>query len=531
MDLPNDVDRSEARRQRLEASARQRRIIFNDDTYELSREDANTPEGVLRHRLAPLVGTGVDTISWSVLGGWADAPVYDSKVQPIYGDAHGGPPGYWPLVTANVKALMHAGTCPLKVVIDFAHANQMEAFASIRMNDVHDSFVPGGRTTWKMNNPQWMVDPAGRLTNMELYVSSQDFDHAPVRQRKIEVIEEICHRYDVDGFELDFIRHPVFFSRTMRGEAATADQIDIMTALMRRIRDVTEAAAQQRGRPVLVAMRVPDRVELCKRIGLDVASWIAEDLLDLLIAGGGYAPFTLPVAELTELAHRHEVRIYPCINTGPAEVVSQGAFAEGVRALASNWAKASADGLYFWNLGSPIEYKHGQELIETRRKFYGPLKELGDPSVLPATTKLFCVDGKVDTNYIHMTSLTPLPVVTKPTYGGLFMRIRLEVGDDVAAAATNGTLAESTLRLTLRGPDHHQTLIVRFNGHVLEGAQRTVTNAEANEYDLTYPIGVPPLKQGANYIEASMEGGRSVSRKPPLEVYGARLRVRYGTPA
>ena len=56
------------------------------------RVNRPTPEGFLRHRSAPLAGTHVDTISWSVLGSWADAPVYDSKVQPFYGDAHGGPP-------------------------------------------------------------------------------------------------------------------------------------------------------------------------------------------------------------------------------------------------------------------------------------------------------------------------------------------------------------------------------------------------------------------------------------------------------
>ena len=92
---------STQKKSRIAAADRQRRIIFNDDTYELSRNDANTAEGFLKRRLKPLVGTQVDTISWSILGGWADAHVYDSKLQPIYGDAHGGPPEYWSKVTLN----------------------------------------------------------------------------------------------------------------------------------------------------------------------------------------------------------------------------------------------------------------------------------------------------------------------------------------------------------------------------------------------------------------------------------------------
>ena len=41
---------------RRKALRRQRRVIFNDDTYELSRDDADTPEGFLKRRLQPLVG-------------------------------------------------------------------------------------------------------------------------------------------------------------------------------------------------------------------------------------------------------------------------------------------------------------------------------------------------------------------------------------------------------------------------------------------------------------------------------------------
>ena len=64
---------------RLEAAQRRRRIIFNDDTSELSRANGNTAKSILKHRLEPLAGTQVGTISWSILGGWGDAPVYDSK--------------------------------------------------------------------------------------------------------------------------------------------------------------------------------------------------------------------------------------------------------------------------------------------------------------------------------------------------------------------------------------------------------------------------------------------------------------------
>ncbi len=61
------------------------RVIFNDDSEPLHHPKGRTPEGFLDARIRPLAGTHVTTIGWSVLAG--DAPCYDSRVQPIFGDA------------------------------------------------------------------------------------------------------------------------------------------------------------------------------------------------------------------------------------------------------------------------------------------------------------------------------------------------------------------------------------------------------------------------------------------------------------
>jgi len=58
----------------------------------------------------------------------------------------------------------------------------------------------------------------------------------------------------------------------------------------------------------------PDTFELSMNIGLDVKTWLKEDLVEILIAGGGYALFTVPVAEITKVAHGYDVPVYPCIN-------------------------------------------------------------------------------------------------------------------------------------------------------------------------------------------------------------------------
>ena len=342
------TDWSETKRARVDEAQRPRRVIFNDDTHELALEDANTPEGFLAHRIAPLAETQVGTISWSVLCGQFDAPAYDSKVQPIYGDAQGAPVKYWHKVTENVKTLAQEYRCPLHLVCDFAHGHDMEAFASVRMNDVHDSFMDANAmTVWKRTHPEFMVDTRGTLPEFELYTTAQDFSHEPVRQRKLEIIEEICQRYDVDGFELDYIRHPVLFSRRMRGEPCTVDEIGIITSMMREIRSLTDAAAERRGRPLLIAVRVPDTFTTSLDNGMDVAAWLEQDLIDILIIGGGYAPWSLPVETWVEAAQPHGVPVYPCVNMGKESLPL-------VRGLASNWYRAGVDGLYFWNLGDTV---------------------------------------------------------------------------------------------------------------------------------------------------------------------------------
>ena len=53
---------SAAKQERLKVIQRQRRVIFNDDMYELDRRWSRTPEAFLEGRLVPLVGTHVDTI-------------------------------------------------------------------------------------------------------------------------------------------------------------------------------------------------------------------------------------------------------------------------------------------------------------------------------------------------------------------------------------------------------------------------------------------------------------------------------------
>ena len=492
----SNTDWSDAKLARVEAAQRPRRIIFNDDTHDLALDDANTPEGFLAHRIAPLAGTSVGTISWSVLCGQFDAPAYDSKVQPIYGDAQGAPVKYWQKVTENVKTLARDYRCPLHLVCGFAHEHDMEAFASVRMNDVHDSFMDANAmTVWKRTNPQFMVDTRGTLPEFELYTTAQDFSHEAVWERKLEIIEEICERYDIDGFELDYIRHPVLFSRRMRGEPCTAEEIAIITSMMQQVRNLTDAAAERRGRAVLIAVRVPDTFATCLDNGMDVQAWLEADLIDIVIVGGGYAPWSLPVDAWVAAAQPHGVPVYPCVNQGKESL-------QVVRGLASNWYRAGADGLYFWNLGTPFEFMTGTELVETRGCCYACLHEVGDPNTLLGKDKVFSIDsatGGILRYYAHLSGPRSLPLESK--HGvlrtGVIGRLPLTVGDDVAThPPTRVTLIVEFDDIAWR-----DALLVRLNGEELTDSGFVPASDKQTGCQVEYNVSVPPLKTGRNFVE------------------------------
>lgn len=490
------TDWSDTKRTRVEAAQCPRRVIFNDDTHELALEDANTPEGFLAHRIAPLAETQVGTISWSVLCGQFDAPAYDSKVQPIYGDAQGAPVKYWHRVTENVKTLTREYRCPLHLVCDFAYEHGMEAFASVRMNDVHDSFMDANAmTVWKRTHPEFMVDTRGTLPEFELYTTAQDFSHEAVRQRKLEIIEEICQRYDVDGFELDYIRHPVLFSQRMRGESCTADEVNIITLMMGEIRSLTDAAAQRRGRPLLIAVRVPDTFTTSLDNGMDVSAWLEQDLIDILIIGGGYAPWSLPVETWVETAQPHGVPVYPCVNLGKESLPL-------VRGLASNWYRAGADGLYFWNLGTPFEFMTGDQLVETRRRCYACVHDVGDANMLVNKDKLFSVDsttGGILPYYAHLSAPRPLPLKSKggALRTGVICRLPLIVGDDVASYPPT----KATLTVEFDAPSWEDALLIRLNSEEMTDGRFASASDDRMDCQLAYDVEVSLLRTGRNVVE------------------------------
>ena len=513
---------------------RKQRVIFNGDSAVLMHPGASTVEGFLAPRLEALPGTPVTTISWSILAG--DAPSYDSRIQPIYGDAQQSDrPDYMNPYAANLKTLVEAGTCPLKIVTDFAHEHGMEAFASLRMNDVHDSFVEGHLSRWKLDHREFLVSTRGLQTAIaepafpgspvaNLYSTALDFTHQVVRDRKFEIIEEVCLRYDLDGVELDFIRHPVLFKSIFEGEAVTPEQVSLMTAFIRRVRQRMDEIGEERGRPLLLAVRTPDDLELSLGIGLDLEAWMREGLVDMLFLGGGYAHFSLPVAQMAQAAHAYGVPVYPCINN-PGQLMD-GRGIEMSRALATKWYAAGADGIYFWNLTAPWEQIRDEaQWRALRKRVYACLDGIDDPKALEGKEKIYSAAEEVWFPYAFISSRGDLPVSLEP--GGQ-ARVPIVIGDDVPRLVEEGRLESAELTLELQGvlPEPEQ-LIVSLNGQAQAGGRLLQPEAETESSRVAYVLAAGTLRQGENLVEAGLSES---SPGQDLTLHKAQLRLVPGEP-
>lgn len=125
-------------------------------------------------------------------------------------------------------------------------------------------------------------------------------------------MREVARAYDIDGIELDFWRFTCYFPESMRHEPVTAAHRDLMTDLVRRIRQAVDEEADRRGRPVLLAGRCVGDQEISRNAGLDVEAWLEEGLVDLLSLAYG-AEHIPPIGPLAALAHRHDTPIYPIL--------------------------------------------------------------------------------------------------------------------------------------------------------------------------------------------------------------------------
>ncbi|HPO15935.1 MAG TPA: family 10 glycosylhydrolase [Candidatus Hydrogenedentes bacterium] len=343
---------------RKHAAHRTRRIIMNNDGNDargVKGGEQKTPEAFLARRTSPLAGSQVDAIFYC--SGVFNFYTHKSEETELRG--HGDKRQLdW------AWELTQQGTDSLTLVTNFGHAHGMEVFWSMRMNDTHDSGDDSLLCQWKQAHPEYLMGTrASKYKHGGGRWSAVNYGLPEVRDKVFRILKDVASRYDVDGLELDFYRHPVYFKPQMTGKPVTQEDCNLMTELLRRVRAMTVEIAEQRTRPVLIAVRVPDSLGFAKGVGLDVERWLQEDLVDI-VTGGGYFQFE-PWEHLVALGKKYDVPVYAGLSGSRIRADKEGADDASLwhEQAALAW-HAGVNGIYvfnrfnpkdplFWSLGNP----------------------------------------------------------------------------------------------------------------------------------------------------------------------------------
>jgi len=290
-------------------SRAKKRFIYNNDgndvyksypeyplAYDISHLDGNTinAENFLKARTYGLENTQVTTVTYNT---------------GVFNSCHHESTGITDVRVRDwARALKeYTGKDSLQTMIDYVHSVGRECFFSARVNDTHDlSYQEDQLDPWKMaNKDKLMFATKAESTQQMSYGANRwtaaDYTHYEVRKLIYDMYKDVLDRYDVDGIEIDFTRHPLYFKEVVCGQDVYPENLERMTNLIRTLRDYTEKKSVEVGKPILISILVPDSIDFCKAIGLDVATWCEEGLIDIVAIGsshpGAFQTWTTSIAE------------------------------------------------------------------------------------------------------------------------------------------------------------------------------------------------------------------------------------------
>jgi hypothetical protein len=141
-----------------------------------------------------------------------------------------------------------------------------------------------------VNHPEWRIgqdinDWNGRVLNWAI---------PEVRRFKFAFIEELCEQYDLDGFELDFMRHNRFFDET---KTPLAERCEIMNDFVHEVRRLLDRTARPGCRRWL-CVRVPAVLRAHDDLGVDLPAFVKAGV-DMVNLSHSY--FTNQYGDLAEI--------------------------------------------------------------------------------------------------------------------------------------------------------------------------------------------------------------------------------------
>ena len=449
-------------------------------------------------------------------------------------------------IATNFRHLVETCGGPLNALIGLCREADLSFFPRVRMNSHYD--VDPGAPGWgrfRREHPELLIGRPGEELppgGIEHGIrTGLNYVFPAVRQYMAAIICEIFEDFDVDGVEMDFMRHPAFF----RVDEAYQNRHH-MTDLLSHVRQRLDQAGRERGKYIQLAVRVPPTLADAARIGLDVAAWMQAGLVDIVVAGGGFIPYETPIEEFVRAGEARGVQIYGCIEA------TRHADEKNLRAIASRFWAAGAAGIYLYNF-----FTAGPEWNER------VLNQLADPAALKYLDKRYELDqsarfttpyhcaypvANIEATFRYANPAAQLPIILEQSLAGHAPQCNLEIADDLATARAAGVLARCvlTLRFDTLSPDDE--IEVKVNQTNLQAAARhgpfynwkrqeieaqfwtrypaQIVEVEQPWAHLEFEVDCPPLRQGKNELEIHLKT-RSRNQGAPLVLQAVELLVAY----
>jgi hypothetical protein len=536
----NDSTNTEFKEKRKQLAQRRRRLVFNNDGDDVvrlgkdGRPDALlgdnsktgtypvTPEGLLDVRTTNLVGSHVDAIWYWGSNGMKLFFDQDSPFHKLY-CVEDGP--YYQRGHTSLKELQGKfGKDNLEIMIEFCHQQDWEIFYSNRMNDTHESIFDKRMHLLKLEHPDWHLGTRAEgkkysYPDPRSMWAAYNFEIPQIRQLTVNALRDVCQNYDIDGIELDYWRHLINFPEMVESKPVTPEHLEMMNQLMRDIRAMADEEGLKRGRPILIAGRCVEDTTISKNSGLDVKTWLDEDLVDILSMAYG-SEANPPITSVTNLAGKYDVPVYAMINTSDmattGATVDQAARRSNLpvwRGDALNKFEQGAAGLQFFNFFDPT---------------LNQWRELGDPELLRTLDRTYVWyylpsqrDGRDNFGLLRVTRHRWPVTVTEDGCEPM----PLYVGEDLSAPDASGKNRTLTLRVRAQYLARQHELTVAVNGQELTLTRAAPGLADAPcEIWLQYEDLAPNLfNKGENQVAAKVK----TEFGEPVTIDQVRLDVRY----
>ena len=189
-------------------------ILFNDDGWITGTYGPPlTPEIMREKMIAPYEGSPVDVFLWSI--GGHEVYDYETEVGERLGDGYGDEDldDRQRLQRDNLRWLTENHGGPVTVISRLCREAGMRFFPSVRMNehyDIEEAAPNFGRL--RREHPELLIGHAdGELPpgTLEWGIrTGMNYAEAGARAHMLKILFELIDRFDIDGIELDFMRHP-----------------------------------------------------------------------------------------------------------------------------------------------------------------------------------------------------------------------------------------------------------------------------------------------------------------------------------